>query len=94
MATLMRETEGLAVKELKTAEAALEIELALRETIQIEDEADTIPKNASYRRQRVRCGKHGCRCAKGRGHGPYWYAYWREDGRTVSRYLGRHRGSR
>ncbi|MFN2589175.1 MAG: hypothetical protein ABR518_00175 [Actinomycetota bacterium] len=41
---------------------------------------------ASYRQQFVRCGKSGCtRCP----HGPYWYAYWREDGRLRSRYVGK-----
>ena len=40
----------------------------------------------TYRRQSVRCGKRGCtRCP----HGPYWYAYWREDGRLRSRYIGK-----
>ncbi len=38
------------------------------------------------RRQMVRCGKATCtRCP----HGPYWYAYWTEDGRRRSRYLGK-----
>lgn len=45
----------------------------------------TDPK-VTYRRQTVKCGKSGCtRCP----HGPYWYAYWREDGRLRSRYIGR-----
>jgi hypothetical protein len=40
----------------------------------------------TYRRQTVKCGKRGCtRCP----HGPYWYAYYREDGRLRSRYIGR-----
>ncbi len=40
----------------------------------------------SMRQQWVRCGKAGCtRCP----HGPYWYAYWTEDGRRRSRYVGR-----
>jgi len=39
-----------------------------------------------YREQLVRCGKANCtRCP----HGPYWYAYWNEDGRRRSCYLGR-----
>ena len=40
----------------------------------------------SYRLEEVRCGKRGCtRCP----HGPYWYAYWREDGKLHSRYIGK-----
>ncbi len=40
----------------------------------------------SYRQEYVRCGKERCnKCP----HGPYWYAYWREDGKTRSRYIGR-----
>ena len=42
--------------------------------------------NVTLRRQWVRCGKGACtRCP----HGPYWYAYWREDGRRCSRYVGK-----
>ena len=40
----------------------------------------------TYRQEQVRCGKESCtRCP----HGPYWYAYWREDGRLRSRYIGK-----
>ena len=35
-----------------------------------------------------RCGKD-CRCNDGKGHGPYLYAYWWEEGRTRSKYLGK-----
>lgn len=39
----------------------------------------------TYRLEPVRCGKPGCtKCP----HGPYWYAYWREDGKVRSRYIG------
>ena len=42
-------------------------------------------RKVTYRLEEVRCGKATCtRCP----HGPYWYAYWREDGRVRSRYLG------
>ncbi|HXV72405.1 MAG TPA: hypothetical protein VEB69_13525 [Acidimicrobiia bacterium] len=42
--------------------------------------------NVSLRQQKVRCGKDGCtKCP----HGPYWYAYWTEDGKRRSRYIGR-----
>jgi DNA-binding SARP family transcriptional activator len=43
----------------------------------------------SYRQQYTRCGKQLCqKCREGAGHGPYWYAYWSEKGRTVSKYVG------
>ncbi len=45
----------------------------------------------TYRQQYTRCGKQRCRkCREGEGHGPYWYAYWSEKGRTVSKYIGSH----
>ena len=34
-----------------------------------------------------RCGKAGCRCARGQPHGPYWYRRWREDGRQRTAYV-------
>lgn len=38
------------------------------------------------RRQMVRCGKESCtKCP----HGPYVYAYWTENGKQRSKYLGR-----
>ena len=40
----------------------------------------------TFRFETVRCGKENCsRCP----HRPYWYAYWKENGRTRSRYIGR-----
>lgn len=36
----------------------------------------------------VSCGKEGCRCQRGEGHGPYWYAYWYEGAKHTSLYLG------
>lgn len=38
----------------------------------------------TYRRQHVRCGK-GCGSCP---HGPYWYAFWKEQGRSRSQYIG------
>jgi DNA-binding SARP family transcriptional activator len=44
-----------------------------------------------YRQQYTRCGKERCRkCREGEGHGPYWYAYWNENGRTRNKYIGLH----
>ena len=38
------------------------------------------------RSQMVRCGKESCTTCP---HGPYVYAYWTEDGKQRSKYLGR-----
>ena len=38
--------------------------------------------------QRVRCGKAGCRCARGPGHLAY-YRFWREGGRLCKCYVRR-----
>ncbi len=47
--------------------------------------ADREPQ-VHLRKQEVKCGKRGCtKCP----HGPYWYAYWTEDGKRKSRYIGR-----
>ena len=45
------------------------------------------PPSLTYRQEAVRCGKASCASCP---HGPYWYAYWREDGRRHKRYIGRH----
>jgi hypothetical protein len=45
-----------------------------------------ISPTVRLRRQWVRCGKETCGTCP---HGPYWYAYWREDGRRRSRYVGK-----
>ncbi len=48
---------------------------------------DGLPVTLTYRQESVRCGKANCTSCP---HGPYWYAYWREDGRRRKRYIGRH----
>ncbi|HVC83271.1 MAG TPA: tetratricopeptide repeat protein [Chloroflexota bacterium] len=49
--------------------------------------------HVTYSRQYRRCHRSGCgHCAEGKpGHGPYWFAYWRENGKVRSRYLGKTR---
>src|SRR5947209_1725929 len=52
---------------------------------------EAMSNKVTYRQQHTRCGKERCRkCKEGAGHGPYWYAYWSEAGRTVSKYVGIH----
>lgn len=46
-----------------------------------------------YQYEKRRCGKAECRCMEGNlaevGHGPYWYAYWKEQGKLRNRYIGK-----
>lgn len=49
-------------------------------------EEEDPPGPVTLRQELVRCGKESCRACP---HGPYWYAYWREGGRTRSRYVGK-----
>jgi len=37
--------------------------------------------------QYVRCGKSGCKCARGLQHGPYFYCFWREEGKLKKVYI-------
>jgi Family of unknown function (DUF6788) len=40
-------------------------------------------------KQYVVCGKPGCRCQGGQKHGPLYYLYWKEQGRSRSLYVPR-----
>jgi len=47
-------------------------------------------QHITYQLQFRKCGKRTCRtCREGQGHGPYWYAYWREGSRLKSGYIGK-----
>ncbi len=39
--------------------------------------------------QYVSCGKPRCRCRRGQKHGPLYYLYWKEQGRSRSLYVPR-----
>ena len=42
-------------------------------------------------KQYVNCGKAGCRCQRGQKHGPLFYLYWKEQGRSRSLYVPQER---
>jgi hypothetical protein len=47
-------------------------------------------QHITYQLQFRKCGKPSCStCRDGQGHGPYWYAYWREGSRLHSGYVGK-----
>ena len=47
-------------------------------------------QHITYQLQYRKCGKASCStCRNGQGHGPYWYAYWRDGARLRSGYVGK-----
>ncbi len=47
-------------------------------------------QHITYQLQYRKCGKPTCgTCKNGAGHGPYWYAYWREGAKLRSGYIGK-----
>lgn len=47
-------------------------------------------QHITYQLQYRKCGKPTCgTCKNGAGHGPYWYAYWREGTKLRSGYIGK-----
>ena len=47
-------------------------------------------QHITYQLQFRKCGKTSCStCRNGQGHGPYWYAYWRDGSRLRSGYVGK-----
>jgi len=47
-----------------------------------------LPSNATIRKEYVRCGKSDCSRCK---HGPYYYAYWKDDsGKLRKKYIGKY----
>jgi hypothetical protein len=66
-------------------------ELAEREPIDGRRVVEERPGSAgTLRSEMVKCGKTRCRkCERGEGHGPYWYLYFRRNGKLTSRYIGK-----
>jgi hypothetical protein len=44
-----------------------------------------IPPNATIRQEYVKCGNPDCQ----NSHGPYLYAYWKQDKKLNKRYVGK-----
>jgi hypothetical protein len=87
---LIRRVRGLDQYDLRRLMIFVRGLLVARAGADQEPDADGPPVatkgKVTFRQERVRCGRASCtRCP----HGPYWYAYWREDGRLRSRYVGK-----
>jgi hypothetical protein len=82
--------------ELETLRNRIEGELARRELAEREPAenrqvVEERPASAgTLRLEMVKCGKEHCRkCREGPAHGPYWYLYFRRNGKLTSRYIGK-----
>jgi hypothetical protein len=49
------------------------------------DHISEIPLNATIRQEYVKCGDPDCQTS----HGPYIYAYWKQDKKLNKRYVGK-----
>lgn len=66
-------------------------ELAEREPPEGREVVEESPASTgTLRLEMVNCGKERCgKCPEGLGHGPYWYLYFRRNGKLTSRYIGK-----
>jgi hypothetical protein len=51
----------------------------------MDDDNQEIPLNATIRQEYVKCGNPDCQ----NPHGPYLYAYWKQDMKLKKRYVGK-----
>lgn len=48
------------------------------------------PMGGVYRQEFIKCNNPRCKkCSEGGSHGPYWYRFWWEDGKTRKEYIGK-----
>ena len=91
----MKDPRRMSTEELKELKELTQTLLAEREDEKRRSEQQSkrrTSKGVWIRLERVRCGQKRCRkCSdEGLGHGgPYWYAYFQEDSKLKSRYLGK-----
>ncbi len=90
---LIDELAGLPVPDLRRVHAAAAVLLAHYTETSDPDYGRPTEAHETYRQEYIRCNRERCkRCADGgQGHGPYWYAYRREDGKLRKRYIGKER---
>ena len=88
--------ENATKSELETLRNRLEAELTRRElaerepTVNRQVVEERTASAGTLRSERVKCGKERCRkCREGPAHGPYWYLYFRRNGKLTSRYIGK-----
>ena len=89
---IIEDSRTLSLDELRDLVGRLEQEV--RNRVEALTPIDEMAKEKSagslcYQLVKTRCGKKGCKCAKGELHGPYWYACFRENGVNKRKYVGK-----
>lgn len=79
---LHEKTEKLLAK-VDSEELRSEAKIKLEKVRSINN-SKNLPNNATIRKEYVRCGKLDCQSK----HGPYYYAYWKENGKLRKKYIG------
>jgi len=78
--TIMQNLRTLQLADLRRIRAELDVLIR---------EAKKEPQY-TYRQEYTRCNKPSCSvCANGLGHGPYWFVYWRANGKKHRKYIGK-----
>jgi hypothetical protein len=75
------------VAKVKSDELRSEAKIEL-EKIRSINNSRNLPGNVTIREEYVKCGKSDCSRCK---HGPYYYAYWKDDsGKLKKKYIGKY----
>ena len=78
------------VAKVKSEELRSEAKIEL-EKIRSINNSRNLPGNVTIREEYVKCGKSDCSRCK---HGPYYYAYWKDDsGKLKKKYIGKYHPS-
>jgi hypothetical protein len=88
---IIRYSEKLTTDQLRRLKAHLEDVIRSRQERQSDREVigEKTVGSTCFRLVGTRCGKKECKCLQGELHGPYWYAYFREDGKLRCKYVGK-----
>lgn len=90
--------DGLPKQDIDTLHDVVDFAEALiadkQRPVEIPDDAEVVEENDSEGgtvvKEKVKCGKDGCKCNEGKLHGPYKYRYYRNDkGNVTSEYVGK-----
>jgi hypothetical protein len=89
-----KQSQARKILEKMTQAELMEFDAWLHERIETMGQASEVIEEKqtgswTYKLQFVKCGRPGCKCATGQGHGPYWYGYRSVKNKTKAKYIGK-----